>query len=78
MITALEEQSIKRACEKHGIDLRACVSLINDFGFATLNAEAEYWLEDQGKEVTESRVAALVGAADNAMEEAAQEVELEE
>ncbi len=78
MVTHFEEDMIKRSCKTLNIKENICSALINDFKFTTINAEAEFWLNEKGKDITDKRVEILVNKADNAMEETAEDIETEE
>ena len=77
MTTHFEEKIIKNKCKELGIDEHKCRALLGEIGkFATINQEAEYWLDDKNKKITEKRVEFLVRECDDAMEKAAEEIEV--
>lgn len=78
MITHDEQKWMKSKCKELNIEENVCSNLMSSFPFATMNSEAEYWLNEKDKKITEKRIEILVSKADDAMEETAEDIEEEE
>ena len=75
MITHTEERWFKDKCKTLGVESNTCSALMSSVPFSTLNAEAEFWLRDKEKRVTDRRIEILVNKADTAMEDVALDIE---